>query len=73
MSQAGLPRPEKVMLVSAVKGSGVRDLIEEVKAGLGFRQVVKEVTAVDLLGLSTIFMKCKNKHNELKIYRLCFI
>jgi|LauGreDrversion4_1035100.scaffolds.fasta_scaffold779261_1 hypothetical protein len=37
MNQAGLPRPDKVMLVSAVKGSGVRELIEEVKAGLGFR------------------------------------
>jgi len=39
MNQAGLPRPDKVMLVSAVKGSGVRELIEEVKAGLGFRWV----------------------------------
>ena len=25
------------MLVSAVRGSGVRELVEEVKAGLGFR------------------------------------
>ena len=38
MTQAGLPRPDKVLLVSAVKGTGVRELIEEVKAGLGFRR-----------------------------------
>ena len=37
MTQAGLPKPDKVMLVSAVKGSGVRELVEEVKASLGFR------------------------------------
>lgn len=37
MKQAGLPRPDKVFLVSAAKGTGVRELVEDVKAGLGFR------------------------------------
>jgi hypothetical protein len=37
MSQAGLPKPDKVFLVSAVKGSGVRDMVEDIKENLGFR------------------------------------
>ena len=37
MKQSGLPRPDKVFMVSATKGSGVKDLVEEIKSGLGFR------------------------------------
>ena len=37
MKQSGLPRPDKVFMVSATKGSGVRDVVEAVKSGLGFR------------------------------------
>eukprot|EP00798_Chlamydomonas_sp_ICE-L_P007543 gene7543-692_t len=37
LRQAGLPPPEKVFLVSAVKGSGVREMVDNVKTALGFR------------------------------------
>jgi hypothetical protein len=39
MKDAGLPRPDKVFMVSSTKGSGIRELVENVKASMGLRWV----------------------------------
>lgn len=37
MRQAGLPSPDKVFMVSAVKGLGVKDMVQDIRVALGFR------------------------------------
>ena len=37
MTAAGLPRPDKVFVVSAVKGFNVRPMMDDIRAALGFR------------------------------------
>ncbi|MEW5302007.1 MAG: hypothetical protein WDW36_004821 [Sanguina aurantia] len=37
LASAGLPKPEAVFMVSAVKMLGIRDMVDDIKSGLGFR------------------------------------
>ncbi|KAG2482323.1 hypothetical protein HYH03_018745 [Edaphochlamys debaryana] len=37
LKQAGLPSPDKVFIVSAARGSGVKEMVEDVREALGFR------------------------------------
>ncbi|KAG2441115.1 hypothetical protein HXX76_003967 [Chlamydomonas incerta] len=37
LKQAGLPAPDKVFLVSAAKGTGVKDMVQDVRQALGYR------------------------------------
>ncbi|KXZ56942.1 hypothetical protein GPECTOR_1g85 [Gonium pectorale] len=37
LKQAGLPSPDKVFMVSATKGLGVREMVQDIRKALGFR------------------------------------
>jgi len=37
LKQAGLPRPERVFMVSAVKGFGIRPMLDDLRSAMGFR------------------------------------
>ena len=37
LRQAGLPKPDRVFMLSSVTGYGVKDMLERLKADMGFR------------------------------------
>jgi hypothetical protein len=37
LKQAGLPRPDRVFMVSAINGVGVQEMIKTLRTDMGFR------------------------------------